>query len=103
MQKNSATIQERDIVIWVNFVLISMVCLLFFYYIVIANSIASKSYKIQVFQDKIESLAEINSSLMSKKLVLETPASLLEFARSQKLVEAKNISYIFEGKNVAQR
>lgn len=103
MKNNSKTIQERDMVLWVNFVLISMACLLFFYYIVIANSIASKSYKIQVFQDKIESLAEINSSLMSKKLVLETPASLLEFARSQKLVEAKNISYIFEGKNVARR
>ena len=103
MQNSSKTIQERDIVIWVNAVLISMACLLFFYYIVVANSIASKNYKIQVLLDRVESLSEINSYLMSKKLVLETPASLLEFARSQKLVEARNISYIFEGKNVAQR
>lgn len=103
MKNNSKTIHERDVVLWVNVVLFGMACLLFFYYIVIANSIASKNYKIQVLQKKAESLAEINSSLMSKKLVLETPASLLEFARSQKLVEARNISYIFEGKNVAQR
>lgn len=103
MDTKSGTMHDWDTVLLVNVALISVACLLFFYYVVIANSITSKSYKIQVLRGEVESLAEINSSLISKKLVLETPASLLNFARSQKLVEAKNISYIFEGKNVAQR
>lgn len=103
MRKVINTIQEKDILLWVNVSLIGVTCLLFVYYIMMANSIASRSYKTQVLHDTIEELSEKNSVLMSKKMVLETPASLLDFARSQQLVEAKNISYIFEGRNVARR
>ncbi len=103
MPKHSNTIQEKDILLWVNISLIGMVSLLFFYYVMMANSIASKNYKTQVLRDKIESLAEANSSLMSQRGALENPATLMEFAQSQQLVIARNISYIFEGKNVARR
>ena len=80
-----------------------MATMLFFYYVMMANAIASKNYKTQVLREKIQSLAETNSVLMTKKLILETPMALLEFAKAQQLVEARNISYIFEGKNVALR
>lgn len=103
MRRQLNTIQEKDVFLWVNISLIGIAFLLLVYYIMVANSIASKNYKTQVLQNKTESLTEANSVLMSKKLVLETPAALLEFARSQQLVEAQNISYIFEGKNVARR
>lgn len=103
MRKNINTIKEFDVVLWVNISLAGIVLLLLFYYIMVANSVASKNYRIQVLQDKAETLAEENGILMSKKLVLENPATLLNFAQVQRLVEARNISYIFEGKNVAQR
>ena len=101
MRKNIATIQEKDVVLWVNIALIGMATLLFFYYVMTANSIASKSYRTQVLMDKVEVLSEANSLLMSQKLTLDTPDKISEFAQSQQLVEAKNISYIFEKKNVA--
>lgn len=99
--RRSNTIHERDIVLWVNISLAGIVLLLFFYYIMVANTVASKNYKIQTLRNKAEALADINGLLVSQKLVLEAPAELLKFAQSKSLVMAKNISYIFENKNVA--
>ena len=103
MRKNINTIQTKDAVLWVNIVLFGMATMLMFYYVVMANSITAKNYKVQTLRDKLEVLTETNSSLISKKLALESSASLLEFARSSNLVKAGNIFYIFESKNVARR
>lgn len=103
MRKNINTIQTKDAVLWVNIVLFGMAALLMFYYVIMANSVTAKNYKVQTLRDKLEVLTEANSSLISKKLALESSASLLEFARSSNLVKAGNIFYIFESKNVAQR
>ncbi len=102
-RKQSNTIHDRDVFLWINISLIGMVSLLIFYYVMMANSIAAKNYRVQTLRNQLETLAEANSSLMSKKISLESPMALLEFARAQSLVEAKNIVYIFENKNVAQR
>lgn len=103
MRKNINTIKEQDIVLWVNLTMIGVVLLLLFYYVMMANSVTTKNYRVQTLKDKLETLTEANSLLVSKKLVLESPASLLEFARSSGLVKASNVLYIFENKNVAQR
>ena len=103
MSKHSNTIREKDAVLWVNIALFGIVSLLFFYYVVVANSVAANSYKVQVLQDELESLVESNSSLVAQKMALESPTALLELARAQSLVAAGNIVYIFENTNVAQR
>ncbi len=103
MSQHATTIEKRDVILWVNIVFIGIATLLLFYYVMMANSIASRNYKIQALRDKISSLTEESSTLMSQKLILEAPAAILEFAKSNHLVEAKNISYIFENKNVARR
>lgn len=103
MHKQVNTIQEKDVFLWVNIALFGVVGLLLFYYVMVANSVASKNYRVQNLRSKLEALAEINGVLMSKKIISESPIALLEFARSQNLVEAKNILYIFENKNVAKR
>lgn len=103
MRKNINTIKEGDIILWINITLFGVATLLLLYYIMIANLITAKNYKIQTLQDKLETLTEVNSLLISKKLVLESQAALLEFAKSSSLVKAENILYIFENKNVAQR
>ena len=101
--KHSDTIKERDIILWINIVLIGTASLLLSYYVIMANVVVSKNYRMQTLRDQIELLAESNNGLMAQKLLLETPNTLFEFAKSHSLVEAKNISYIFENKNVARR
>ena len=104
MQNNSKIINERDVVLWFNIVLVGVATLLLFYYIMMANVVTAKNYKVQILKDKLEVLAETNGVLMARKLSLESPSSLIEFAKSRSLVEAKNILYIFENNsNVAQR
>ena len=100
---NSNSIREQDIVLWVNITMIGMAILLLFYYVMMANTVTAKSYKIQTLRDKIDALAETNGVLMSKKIAMESPTALLDFAKSRSLVEAKNIVYIFENRNVAQK
>jgi hypothetical protein len=102
-KKQQSNIIQRDVVLWINILLLGMASLLLFYYVMMSNSIAAKNYKIQTLRTKLSSLSEINSSLMSKKISLESPTTLIEFARAQSLVEAKDIVYIFEKKNVAQK
>lgn len=101
--KHSNTIKDKDVILWVNIMLVGVASLLMFYYVMMANTVAAKNYRIQTLRDQIELLAEVNSGLMAQKLLIETPNTLFEFASSHNLVEAKNISYIFENKNVAQR
>ncbi len=103
MRKNINTIKENDVVLWVNIMLFGVATLLLFYYVMMANSVTAKNYRVQTLQKKLETLTEANSLLISKKLVLESPSALLEFARSSGLVKAGNVLYIFENKNVAQR
>ncbi|OGN01848.1 MAG: hypothetical protein A3B91_04025 [Candidatus Yanofskybacteria bacterium RIFCSPHIGHO2_02_FULL_41_29] len=101
MRKNTSTIKEKEVILWINFALFGVVLLLTFYYIMMANNVTAKSYKVQTLRDKIESLVEVNSVLMSKKIATESQAILLEFAKAKNLVEARNIVYIFENTNVA--
>ena len=103
MAKDIITIKEQDLVLWLNLILIGLGVSILFYYVIIANSIAGTNYRIQSLQDKVQSLTETNSNLMSQKISRENPVALLEFARANNFVEARNISYIFEYKNVAQK
>ncbi len=101
MRKHINTIGEKDVFLWVNIALVGVVALLFFYYVMMANSIAAKNYKAQTLRDKIGVLSEASGLLMAEKLILESPTALVEFAKSSNLVEAWNVLYIFENRNVA--
>lgn len=103
MRKNINTIKEQDVFLWVNITLFGVIILLIFYYVMMANSVTAKSYKVQTLREKLEVLSESNGVLISKKLVMESPSTLLEFARSVSLERAGNILYIFENKDVAKR
>lgn len=92
-----------DAVLWVNITFLGIAVMLILHYVTVANSMSSKNYSIQLLRDKAHALTEVNGSLMSKKLSLESPTALLEYAKASNLVEAKNIVYIFENRNVARR
>ena len=73
------------------------------YYVVQANVIAASNYKTSSLNQKLESLNETRSSLAVQKTSMEDSAKVLNFALSQNMVEAKNVIYLFENGDVAQR
>ena len=97
------TITRESPILWLNLVSIGFCILTLFFYVVTANSIAETNYKIQTFQEKIMTLTEDNSGLMSEKISKENPVVLINFAKANHFVEAHNISYIYQSHNVAQR
>lgn len=90
-------------VLWINIVLIGVCLSLFFYYIAAANSITDKNYKILELRVKLDNLTETSGVLAAERLSLESIAVLRSLAGSLDLVEAKDVSYIFENKNLAQK
>lgn len=84
-----------------NVILLLMAGLLILYYVIQANVIAADSYKVNLLNEKLDSLNEIRSSLVAKKSAIQEPSRILDFALSQNMVEAKNPSYIFENGSVA--
>jgi len=85
----------------VNTIILLIAGLLMIYYVVQANIIAASNYKINLLNQKLESLNEVRSNLAAQKSSMEEPAKVFEFALSQNMVEAKNVAYLFENGNVA--
>ncbi len=92
---------QISIVFLINTIMLLIAGLLVIYYVVQANIIAAGNYKVSMLSQKLESLNEIRSSLAAQKSSMEDPARVLGFALSQKMVEAKNATYLFESGNVA--
>lgn len=103
MKQKAITIEEFNYYTIINSFLLAGVVAIAAYYVVSANVMASKNYKIKLLKDKLTQINEEQSNLLSQKAGLEDALITLEFAKTNKMVEAKNISYIFENKNVAQR
>ena len=87
----------------INAMLLAAGAILVVYYIVGANAIASDSYKAKLLNDRLMQLNEEQSTLLSQKASIDESSIAREFALSHNMVEAKNFSYIFETRNVAQR
>lgn len=85
-------------------VIISLVAgLLIIYYVVQANITAADNYKINLLNQKLDSLNEVRSSLAAQRSSMEDPARIFDFVVKQNMIEAKNAVYIFENGNVALR
>lgn len=87
----------------INTFLLAAIVALALYYIIGANGLAAVNYKVKLLNDKLIQLDEEQAGLLSKKAGIEETLITHEFARSHNMVEAKNISYIFENSSVAQR
>ena len=71
------------------------------YYVLCSNSLAITNYQVSTLRGELTHLTEMNSALESQKSAMENPVAALEYAQRQQMVEAKNISYVFESGNVA--
>ena len=87
----------------INTILLTAGVLLMLYYIMGANGMTSDNYKVKLMNDRLTQLNEEQSTLLAQKAGLEESLVTLNFAKSHSMVEAKNITYLFEARNVAQR
>ncbi len=87
----------------INSFLLTGILALAAYYVIGANAMASRNYKIRLLEDKFTQLNEEQAGLLSQKAGLEDTLIVLEFAKANNMAEAKNVSYIFESGDVAQR
>lgn len=85
----------------INTIILLIAGLLMVYYVVQANIIAASNYKINLLNQKLQSLNEIRSSLAAQKSSMEDLSKVLGFALSQNMAEVKNATYLFENGNVA--
>lgn len=86
-----------------NIILLGVLGLVLSFYIIEANMIATDKYRIKVLDEKLTSLNEVRTSLAAKRSAVEDPSGLMDFAKSHNMVEAKNVTYMFENGNVALR
>ena len=85
----------------INTITLLIIGLLLVYYVVQANIVAASNYKINLLNQKLESLNDVRGSLAAQRTSMENPARVLDFALSQNMVETKNAIYLFESGNVA--
>lgn len=71
------------------------------YYIAFVNSNASSQYRISSLRSQVAHLSENQSALSAEKSAVENPISAGVFAQSRRMVEAKDILYVFENGKVA--
>lgn len=88
-------------VVIVNALLLLLTAVLLVYYVISANAIAADTYKVKLLKEEAASLIEENSSLVAQKTQVEDPSLLAEFARTHQMVEAKDVTYLFENGSVA--
>lgn len=84
-----------------NYVMSAFVIIVFVYYILQANIAAADGYRIKLLNDRLSSLREQNSGLVSGKSGNEDIAVISEFAQKKSMVPAKEVTYLFDRGNVA--
>lgn len=103
MTKTNIQIQSLNPVFISNIILLGIAALALSFYIIQANMIATDKYEIKILGEKLTSLNEVLTTLSVQRSQAEDPSALMEFARSRNMIEAKNITYIFENGDVALR
>lgn len=88
-------------VVLFNIAMSAVVAALLLFYVIGTNEITANTYKTKLLSDKLFVLNETTTKLTINKNHFDNSARVLEFAREQNMIEAKNISYLFENGAVA--
>lgn len=84
-----------------NIAMSAVVAALLLFYVIDTNEITANNYKIKLLNDKLLVLNETTTKLTINKNYFDNSARVLEFAQGQNMIEARNISYLFENGAVA--
>lgn len=88
-------------VVLFNIAMLAIAAAFLLFYVIGTNEITANSYKTKLLNEKLFVLNEITTKLTINKNSFDDSARVLEFARGQNMIEAKNISYLFENGAVA--
>ncbi|HYU64941.1 MAG TPA: hypothetical protein VEK36_01595 [Candidatus Paceibacterota bacterium] len=86
---------------WINILLVMLVIYLIAYYVMGANSIATRRYQIKALNEESAALTEKNTALASQRFEIKNLSTLAEFALNRNMIIANDVTYIFEASNVA--
>lgn len=85
----------------INVILTALAAGFLLLYIVLANGQAANKYRITSLSNELTYYSDLNNSLVTQKTETEDTGSIVQYAQRLQMVEAKNISYVFENGNVA--
>ncbi|KKT28213.1 MAG: hypothetical protein UW43_C0010G0009 [Candidatus Yanofskybacteria bacterium GW2011_GWA1_44_21] len=106
---NNNTLSKSDLaprvngIIFINFLLLGIFISLIFGYVVFSNKITADSYQVKILNDRILNLTEDHGALTAHQAELEDESLLADYAQTHNMVEAADISYLFENGDVALR
>lgn len=86
-----------------NVFLLATAIFLMMYFVIVSNVITSSNYRIGLLSKELSELTEINGVMTAQKLSIEDSSIILNFAQSHYMVQATDITHIFESSNVAAR
>lgn len=86
---------------YLNILLIVLILISALTYVVWANIVTVHTYSLSSLQDELNKLNETHALLANQKSLASDPGTIKEYARDHGMVEAGNISYIFESGDVA--
>lgn len=86
-----------------NIALVGVGALLLLVYVLQANAITANQYRIQHLDEEVSALSQLYMALDKERADLGETQLLTTFALEYGMVEAANVSYVFEGNAVAYR
>lgn len=84
-----------------NMLLVALAGGLLLFYIIEANAIAADQYTTQALNREVQTLSETRMELAQQQAQFENTSVLTSFALEHNMIEAKEVSYLFESGNVA--
>ena len=84
-----------------NIAMLAIAAAFLLIYVIGANKITAQNYKAKLLNEKLFVLNEATAKLMLNKNSFDNSARVLEFAQGRNMIEAKNITYLFENREVA--
>jgi cell division protein FtsB len=86
-----------------NFVIVTLICMVGFLYIYEVNNLATKGYDIKKFESELEQLKKDNENLNIRATELKSMNNIEEKTKDLNMVAPKDISYLNIPGNVAMK
>lgn len=84
-----------------NVFLLAAIIFLMMYFVIVSNVIIASSYKLGILNEELSGLMENNALLTAQKLSTEDSSGILEFAQSHYMIQAGQVTHIFDNSDVA--
>ena len=90
-----------DRMAYINLGLGGLVLVMVFGYVLQMNALTASNYSIRTLQESIASLNETHGTLSITQSAADDASLISRFAQQNNMIEANNVSYLFENGNVA--